>query len=101
MKPALLLFATCLALNWGSPLGAADVELQPNQIQGVVRFSNVNPAILSLLGPPGEEGVSSIYLTAQSFPPVQRYASSDILTPLSRTEGSYQLNVDSTSGGIA
>ena len=50
------------------PKAMAQVELVPNSIQGTVRFSNVNPDILALLNPPGNEGMSYLYMYASSLP---------------------------------
>lgn len=38
------------------------VDLVPNTIQGTIRFSNSNPAILSLLEAPENEGISNLYV---------------------------------------
>src|SRR5882672_1834470 len=80
---------------------SAQVELVPNTIQGQVRFSNINPAILDLLNPPNNEGMSNLYVYAYSLPPQNRTASSDFLNAASRTETSYELAVDSDVTGIA
>src|SRR5882672_4100467 len=80
---------------------SAQVELVPNTIEGQVRFSNINPAILDLLNPPNNEGMSNLYVYAYSLPPQNRTASSDFLNAATRTETSYELAVDSDATGIA
>src|SRR5882672_11008731 len=80
---------------------SAQVELVPNTIQGQVRFSNTNPAILDLLNPPNNEGMSSLYVYGYSLPPQNRTASSDFLNAATRTETSYELAVDSDAIGFA
>ena len=77
------------------PKAMAQVELVPNSIQGTVRFSNVNPDILALLNPPGNEGMSYLYMYASSLPPATRSASTDYLTPSTRTDSVYEIAVDS------
>ena len=79
----------------------AQVDLVPNTIQGTVRFNNANPAILDLLNPPDNEGMSNLYVYAYSLPPENRSASSDFLNAATRTETSYELKVDSDAIGIA
>jgi Zn-dependent metalloprotease len=54
----------------GLSVRAQDAELTTRPVKGVVRFTNVNPDILSLLGVPGNEGFSSISFRADSLPPV-------------------------------
>ncbi len=39
-----------------------------NRITGTLRFNNSNPAILSLLNPPGDEGMRLYYIYADSLP---------------------------------
>ncbi len=76
------------------------VELVPNTIQGTVRFSNANGAILDLLNPPNNEGMSNLYVYAYSLPPQSRTAASDYLDAASRTDTSYEIAVDSDALGI-
>jgi Zn-dependent metalloprotease len=83
------------------PSASAQVDLVPNTIEGVLRFSNVNPAILELLNSPNDEGMSNLYLSAYSVPPASRSAVSDFLPASSRTESSYRLAVDSDAVGIS
>ena len=83
------------------PKAMAQVELVPNSIQGTVRFSNVNPDILALLNPPGNEGMSYLYMYASSLPPATRSASTDYLTPSTRTDSVYEIAVDSDAAGIS
>ena len=83
------------------PKTLAQVELVPNVIHGTVRFSNANPDILALLNPPGNEGMSYLYVSAYSLPPATRNASTDYLATSARTESIYEIAVDSDAGGIS
>jgi Zn-dependent metalloprotease len=96
--PALLALSL---LCFVAPEASGQVQFTPNTITGVVRFSNVNPAILDLLNPPGNEGMSNLYVYASSLPPDTRTAASDYLPVSSRVDASYELAVDSDVAGIA
>jgi hypothetical protein len=77
------------------------VTNNPNTISGTVRFSNVNPAILSLLDAPGNEGLKYLYMTASSLPPAEPRGSSAVIDPpTSRLSSSYAITVDSDPAGI-
>ena len=90
----------CLGATLGS--GRGQVVVNPNLIQGTLQFTNTNPAILSLLGPPGNEGISNVYVTASSVPPADpRSAASDYLLATSGLSAPYQITVDSANPGIA
>ena len=78
------------------------VILHPNTISGTIRFSNANAAILNLLKPPGNEGMSNVVVLAESVPPAPPISAySDSLAATNRTVMSYQLTVDSDNPGIA
>ncbi|HTY87080.1 MAG TPA: HYR domain-containing protein [Candidatus Acidoferrum sp.] len=80
----------------------AQVILNPNTIGGHVHFSNANAAIVSLLAPPGNEGLSNVVVVANSIPPAPAIAAySDNIEATNRTVTSYQLTVDSANPGIA
>ena len=80
----------------------AQVILNPNTISGHVRFTNANPAILSLLNAPGNEGMSNLVVLANSVPPAPPIAAySDYLPATNRTVAWYQMTVDSAIPGIA
>ncbi|HVM48007.1 MAG TPA: HYR domain-containing protein [Candidatus Acidoferrum sp.] len=82
--------------------GAAQVFFHPNQLSGTIRFTNSNPAILSLLNPPGDEGMSNLVVLASSLPPAPTIsANSDTLQADKRVSASYQLTVESDSPGIS
>ena len=85
------------------PLPAwSQVILNPNTIQGTVRFSNTNAAVLELLNPPGDEGMADIYVSASSQPPAPAMSSSSQVIPATtRTNAAYQITVDSDPTGIA
>ena len=67
--------AVALTLVITATVATAQVVTQPNQIQTSVRFTNVNPEIVSYLSratdvPPGEgRGLTSFGLSATSLPP--------------------------------
>jgi Zn-dependent metalloprotease len=57
-----------LLLPWSALLGA-DAEIQTRPIQGLIRFTNENPEVLEILGPPGNLGVSYVAVLADSRAP--------------------------------
>ena len=78
----------------------AQVTNNPNTISGTVRFSNVNPAILSLLDAPGNEGLKYLYMQASSVPPAEPRASAAFIDPpTGRLSSSYAITVDADAGG--
>ena len=95
-----VLALVCLAANIAPLKG--QVILNSNSISGTVRFTNTNPAILSLLKAPGNEGMSNILVTADSLPPAPAlHAVTDQLPVTSRTSAVYQITVEAGSPGIA
>jgi len=65
MKRHFFVLMTVLSCSMaGLPQGRAQVILNPNVISGTIRFTNVNPAILSLLKAPGNEGMSNLIVLA-------------------------------------
>ena len=81
---AAALSLTCLALSLASV--RAQVIFYPTPLPGTVRFSNSNPAILSLLNAPGNEGMSNLVVLASSVPPAPLISAySDVLQADSRT----------------
>lgn len=103
MKPTNL-FALVLAglLATGASSLNAQVTLHPSTLGGTIQFTNLNPSILSLLNPPGNEGMTQVYATAYSLPPAPWLSSaSDFLPAASSTMASYQLTVDADAVGIA
>lgn len=97
--PSLCLWLACM-LSLAPTWVLAQIQFVPNTIQGTVRFSNINPALLDLLNPPGDEGMINLYLTASSLPPADRSSATDLLPVLSRMEALYTLAVDSDISGI-
>ena len=80
----------------------AQVILNPNTISGTLRFTNSNPAILNLLKPPGNEGMSNLVVLAYSIPPAPPITTySDVLPATNRVASAYQMTVDSDNPGIA
>jgi len=59
----------CLLLLSWSALFATDAEIQTRPVQGVIRFTNQNPEVLEILGPPGNLGVSFVAVQADSQVP--------------------------------
>ena len=99
-RARVLLFLAGLAA--GIMPGNGQVILNPNTISGTVRFSNANAAILNLLKPPGNEGMSNVVVLANSIPPSPPISAySDYLPATNRTVTSYQMTVDSANPGIA
>lgn len=93
---AWLALILCLLPTWIM----AQVQFVPNSIEGTVRFRNINPTLLDLLNPPGDDGMSTLYVSASSLPPADRSATTDTLPVLSRMEAHYSIPVDSDSSGI-
>src|SRR6187431_1589788 len=84
----LLLFASLT-------LGAAAADLPPsgtNSIYGFVRFVNTDLEILARLGPPGDEGMGSYAVIANSPPPITLSASKSAYTE-DRFSNEYELTV--------
>jgi hypothetical protein len=85
----------------GGIFGANAVPIVlPNDIQGTVHFSNTNAAILSILGPPGNQGFTNLNVRADARPPapplVQQRLYSSTASPTSQP---YNLTVSSSAGG--
>jgi hypothetical protein len=80
----------------------AQVILNPNQIQGTVSFTNINPAILSLMISPGTFGLISGDVVANSIspaPPLQASVIWEDATPTGLSSP-YQITVESGNPGI-
>ena len=93
--------ACLLICLWHLPEAFGQAEVTPNKIKGVMRWSNADPAILDLLDPPGNKGMSNLYVTAYSPGPSPRSATSDLVPADSRTSTTYELSVDSNADGIS
>lgn len=92
MKTHLLLLATVLA---SVTLTTCAADLPPsgtNSIYGFVRFANADPDILARLGPPGDEGLGSYVVIANSPPPLTLSASKFAYTD-DRLSNAYELTV--------
>lgn len=75
------------------PAGAADLPPSgTNTIRGFVRFVNADPDILARLGPPGDEGMTSFAVIANSAPPNALAASKSLYTD-DRLSHPYELTV--------
>jgi hypothetical protein len=79
----------------------AQVIVNPNYINGSVRFTNTNPIILSLLGAPSNLGMAAGTVLANSLPPTPAFQDTATFTASSPTGGTYQVAVDSDSPGIS
>ncbi len=91
---------TCLSV--GIFPGNSQVIVNPNTLTGTVRFNNSNPAILSLLEAPGEEGFTNLIVRANSVPPAPAItADSGNLPVTNRVVAGYELTVDSGNPGFA
>jgi hypothetical protein len=64
-----------------------------NQITGTLRFNNTNPAILSLLNAPGNEGLATYYIYTESVP-ASRSGNSGTQPATGLTSSDYQVTVD-------
>ena len=97
-----LVFRTVMAiLASAATTTKAQVILHPTTLKGMVEFSNVNPVILDLLKPPGNEGMIALTVEASSLPPAEyRDSTSDPFPALSPLSASYQVIVDSGTPGI-
>jgi hypothetical protein len=97
-----LLLVLFLGLAAAATLAPAQVILHPNHLSGTVRFTNSNPAILNLLGAPGNEGMSNLVVVASSLPPASPInANSDVLPATTRVSADYDLILESDTPGIS
>ncbi|MBI2927380.1 MAG: hypothetical protein HYY24_16920 [Verrucomicrobia bacterium] len=101
--PRFICFALALACFAAVLLPAeAQVILNPNTIRGTIRFSNVNPDVLTLLNEPGNEGMKFAAVSASSLPPAPAInASTEAVPAATRTSTPYEITVDSDAAGIA
>lgn len=78
----------------------APVDLEPNIIQGQVSFEVSDLTLLDFLDGVGQEGIEDLSVSDYSVLPDTRTATSDILTPASRLQSTYELSVDASPAGI-
>ncbi|HXG49250.1 MAG TPA: HYR domain-containing protein [Methylomirabilota bacterium] len=79
----------------------AQIIANPNQIRGTVRFSNVNPAILSILGVPGHQGFTQAYVYASAYLGGDALSTYTLVNPTTaRTSTDYEITVESSPSGI-
>jgi hypothetical protein len=105
MKPILNAMRCAGLVAWATAVAAPSLQAQiiahPNQIQGTVRFSNVNPAILNLLNPPANQGFTSAVVYAYGNVGGQGLSSYTIVNSASTpTSVAYEVTVESSPGGI-
>lgn len=91
---------TLLLCLWPLPTAFGQAEVTPNKISGILRWNNAAPALLDLLNPPANNGMSRQYVLAYSVEPVARTANSDYIPTESLTGTHYELSVDSDPAGI-
>jgi hypothetical protein len=102
MKNQLNRLLTALALCAGWHQAAAQVVLNPNQIQGSLTFTNTNPAILHILNAPDNLGILSGVLFANSLPPAANLSEEGIFNLTTGTNTTpYQITVQSGNPGVA
>jgi hypothetical protein len=86
-----LMLAMLAALASSAP--AADLPVPgTNRINGVVRFTNADSEILALLGPPGDEGISSFSIFAYTDPP-DSLQSTKTVSSADRLNNPYEMTV--------
>src|SRR5580698_6442679 len=74
----------------------AQVTLYPNDINGTVQFTNTNPVIVDLLGPPGDLGITTGEIYADSLPPAPLFQTyGEFTTSAPSLSGTYQITVES------
>src|SRR6185503_13897210 len=98
MNISLVRTATIAALGLSMTAGFAQVATIPVEVRGNVRFSNSNPALLAVLGPPGNQGLQGIVASARSTS-LGRTASGRLLPAASFTSADFAVVVDTVSGG--
>jgi Zn-dependent metalloprotease len=73
------------------PARAQDVKLTTRPVRGVVKFTNTNLEILNRLGPPGNQGVTSLSLRADSLPPRAGISAFTVPPVVDKLENPYAL----------
>ncbi len=86
---ALLWCGLCFAAL--APARAQDAELNTRLLRGVVRFANAHPEIIARLGPPGNEGITSFGLRADSLEPRPGLVASTVPPVLDKLGNPYDL----------
>jgi hypothetical protein len=80
---------------------SAQIVANPQVIQGNARFINSNPAVLAILGAPGNEGMSNLTIFATSLPPAPRLDSFALIPNSGRLNAPFQITVESDPVGYA
>jgi hypothetical protein len=99
MKRKSILAAFALGCGCSLVLAQGNPEYVPNTIAGTLRFNNVNASVLNVLNAPGNQGMSNLFVYADSVPEA-RSSISPVQPTASRTQGNYEVTVDSTSNGL-
>lgn len=73
--------------------GDPPLEGRFRELTGTVRFNNANPGIVSRLGSPGGEGMSSLLVRATALPPSENIVAQVIAPTPDRVANPYQLSV--------
>src|SRR5436190_1223509 len=93
MKQILTPLMLALLAALASSVPAADLPVPgTNRISGVVRFTNADADILALLGPPGDEGMSSFSIFANTDPP-ESLQSTKTVSGADRLSNPYEMTV--------
>ncbi len=79
----------------------AQIIANPQVVQGTVRFTNTNPAVLAILAAPGNEGMTNLTIIAASTPPAPQLTASAAAPGSSRVSAPFQITVESDPTGYA
>ena len=79
-RNCLAVVLTLFGLGAGLVPSRGQVILNPNDLGGTIHFTNTNPTILSLLKPPGNKGMSNVFVSASSLPPAPRFPRAPVAT---------------------
>lgn len=99
-----LLLLILLALAHGGLTHAAvlpGVEFTPKTIRGNVRFSNIDPTVLDILGPPGNEGIGYWTMFAYSVAPNEGLSAVAYALAPDLIDNPYEVTASSAEGGVA
>lgn len=78
----------------------AQVPVNPQTIQGTVRFLNLDPLVLAVLGS-GGQGMTNLSIFASGLPPAPALTSFATQPALRRTNSPYQITVESDPVGYS
>jgi hypothetical protein len=102
MKNQICRFMTALAWCAGLHHAAAQIVLNPNQIQGNLNFTNTNTAIVHILNAPGDLGILEGTIFADSLPlPSSFQTEAGFTLTVGTNSAPYQVTVQSGNPGIS